>query len=143
MASWALQTAARTLWQEARGEPLAGQEAVAWVLRNRMFSGRWGHSLASVCLWHAQFSGWSSADPNFRLACEIDDDAPALNDLVNLINSIMSATPDADPTGGALFYFADSMAVPPSWSGSMHFCGQFGHQKFFTDRPPQNTAITA
>lgn len=140
--TFALQVAARTLWQEARGEPLAGQEAVAWVLRNRMFTGRWGQSLASVCLWRGQFSGWSSADPNFRPACELADDAPALNVLVNVINSIMSAGPDADPTGGALFYFADSMSVPPSWSGSMRFCGQFGHQKFFTDHPPSNPAIS-
>lgn len=30
---------ARTLWGEVRGEGLAGQVAVAWTIRNRVFDG--------------------------------------------------------------------------------------------------------
>ncbi|PWK42197.1 hypothetical protein C7534_1054 [Pseudomonas sp. OV226] len=45
---------ARTLWGEARGESLAGQIAVAWTIRNRVFDGKtkswWGEGYASVCL---------------------------------------------------------------------------------------------
>ena len=37
---------ARTLWGEARGEGTAGQIAVAWTIRNRVFDGKtnswWG-----------------------------------------------------------------------------------------------------
>lgn len=55
--SWEDQTVLRTLAQEVRGEPLDGQKAVAHVLINRVKDGRWGKSLASVCLWKGQFSG--------------------------------------------------------------------------------------
>jgi len=51
---------ARTLWGEARGEGLAGQIAVAWTIRNRVFDGKakswWGEGYAGVCLKPWQFS---------------------------------------------------------------------------------------
>lgn len=31
---------ARTLWGEARGDGLAGQIAVAWIIRNGVFDGK-------------------------------------------------------------------------------------------------------
>jgi hypothetical protein len=41
---------ARTLWGEARGEGLAGEIAVAWTIRNRVFDGNpkswWGEGYA-------------------------------------------------------------------------------------------------
>lgn len=43
---------ARTLWGEARGEGTAGQIAVAWTIRNRVFDGKekswWGFSQLSA-----------------------------------------------------------------------------------------------
>jgi spore germination cell wall hydrolase CwlJ-like protein len=140
--SWAIETAARTLWQEARGEPAAGQQAVAWVIRNRLASGRWGHSLASVCLWRAQFSGWYvPADPNFAGACNLADNDPLLLSMMNIITSVMAADPASDPTGGAINYFACSMAQPPVWASTMTFCGQIGHQNFYrpNTEPPGST----
>jgi len=45
---------ARTLWGEARGESLAGQVAVACVIRNRVNDAKdrswWGEGYAGVCL---------------------------------------------------------------------------------------------
>lgn len=127
-----LQVAARTLAQEARGEPADGQYAVAWTLKNRLNSGRWGKSLASVCLWRAQFSGWYSPnDPNFAYACNLPDNDPVLLHMTALMQQAFDA--DHDPTGGALFYHANSMPVPPIWAGTMRLLGQFGHQSFYTD----------
>lgn len=141
---WNLSTAARTLWQEARGEPAAGQRAVAHVLNNRLKDGRWGNSLASVCLWHAGFSGWFSPrivhgaavrDPNFAGACAIADDDPALIALATLVTA---ASGEPDPTGGATHYYA--VGTPePSWvpGDPAHgipaaaSCGRFGNQLFF------------
>lgn len=132
LSNWAFETAARTLWQEARGEPLAGQRAVAHVLWNRVRDGRWGSNLATVCLWRAQFSGWlSPADPNFKGACLLDDADPLLAKLSEII---MASQHEQDLTTGALFYFANSMKDAPSWSKTMTFKGVFGNQKFWSDR---------
>lgn len=138
MSEFDIQVAARTLAQEARGEPPEGQTAVAWTLRNRLASERWGRSLASVCLWRAQFDGWYSPrgnppvqDPNFAYACGLSDDDPVLLQMIQVINDVMSS--DQDSTGGATHYYAMSMVTPPLWVEGATFCGQFGHQKFYKD----------
>lgn len=124
-----IEVAGRTLAQEARGEPPEGQQAVAWVLKNRMATGRWGHSLSSVCLWRAQFSGWYiPSDPNFAYACGLQDGDPMLTHMRQLMQSVMAAP--HDPTGGALFYYAVSISPPP-WVDETKFCGQWGHQRFY------------
>lgn len=136
MSDWAFDTAARTLCQEARGEPLEGQQAVAYVLKNRLGSGRWGNTLASVCLWRAQFSGWYSprgnppvADPNFAYACGLADTDATLSHMQSVMQAALDS--DTDPTGGAMFYYAASMPAPPPWVDETQFCGQFGNQRFF------------
>ncbi len=132
--SWVFDTAARTLWMECRGEPREGQQAVAHVLWNRVRDGRWGPNLATVCLWRAQFSGWYvPTDPNFKAACTLPDTDLLLASLQSIIGG---AEHEADPTKGALFYFANSMKNPPNWSKTMTFKGMFGNQKFWTDREP-------
>lgn len=136
MTDWNLGTAARTLWQEARGEPVEGQRAVAHVLLNRRNSGRWGSTLAEVCLSRSQFSAWGPANPksaqmveNFQLSCRLADGCEQLNDLANLI---VAAESKPDPTDGATHYFANSIAAP-AWTVGATPCGQFGHQLFFKD----------
>ena len=61
---------ARTLWGEARGEGAAGQIAVAWTIRNRVFDGKtnswWGEGYAGVCQKPYQFSCWNKTDPNYQ-----------------------------------------------------------------------------
>ena len=51
---------ARTLWGEARGEGTAGQVAVAWTIRNRVFDGKeksWTDRAAGAAsAW--QFQDW-------------------------------------------------------------------------------------
>lgn len=124
---WNLGTAARTLWQEARGEPLDGQKAVAHVLVNRLKTGRWGKSLAEVCLWYLQFSGWRDVDPNFGISCRMPDDSTALVQLAGLIEA---AQAEPDPTDGATHYYANTIK-PPAWTLGATFCGKFGNQLFY------------
>lgn len=135
--NWSLQTAARTLWQEARNQPLEGQRAVAHVISNRLKDGRWGDTLGEVCLWHAGFSGWFSPrihdgvivhDPNFAPSCRIGDDDLVLGDFGTLIEAALNG--DSDLTGGATHYYAKSIA-PPTWVFGATFCGQFGSQLFY------------
>lgn len=133
------ETGARTLAQEARGEPDEGQRAVAWVLRNRLASGRWGKSLSSVCLWNAhihqggqgfQFSGWRGQDPNFVYACGFTDGDPILQHARDTLAAVMAGPPDGDPTGGAMWYYAASIEAP-TWTQGAVPCGKFGNQFFF------------
>lgn len=132
--SFSAEIAARTLWQESRGEPIAGQKAVAHVIWNRIRDGRWGPNAATVCLWRNQFSGWLSADPNFRQACILAEDDTTLDHMRQIF---AQAESESDPTDGALYYYAASMKNPPEWSKAMTFKGQIGAHKFWTDRLPK------
>jgi spore germination cell wall hydrolase CwlJ-like protein len=132
--TWSLEVAARTLLQEARGENDEGKNAVAHVLKNRLNSGRWGKSLASVCLWKAQFSGWYvPTDPNFAYACSLPDTDPALLKMKALMQEVLDSTDD--PTHGATHYYSPAAMKPPGstpdWVASMIFCGKFGNQNFY------------
>lgn len=134
---WNLGTAARTLFQEARGEPIEGQQAVAHVIHNRLNSGKWGASLFEVCTSEYrgiyQFSGWSRTDPNRIKAARLADNDPQLLPLAAIMQSVIGGAPDF--TGGASHYFA--MSIPaPAWAAEMTPCGQFGHQLFFKTNAP-------
>lgn len=131
---WQISTAARTLFQEARGEPPAGQQAVAHVLWNRTRDGRWGSSLGSVCLSRSQFSAWGPVTPsnvnmlaNFRASCALADDDPVLMEMAAIV---AAAQTEPDPTSQATHYHAKSIPVP-MWATGAVPCGQFGSQLFY------------
>lgn len=124
------QIAVRTLYGEARGEPEEGQLAVAHVLLNRHKSGRWGPTLAAVCLARLQFSCWNASDPNRELMAVLPEDGPAFAKLKAVLDAARNGS---DPTHGATHYYADSMIVPPKWSVGASYAGRFGHHKFYRD----------
>jgi len=135
-----LDVAGRTLCQEARGEPLSGQQAVAHVIKNRLASGRWGRSLSSVCLWRGQFSGWYvPTDPNFAYACGLQDADPTLAKMRVLMREVLAAK--SDPTKGATHYVNLSIVATPIWvTGDKKRgivpatpCGKIGAHSFFKD----------
>lgn len=133
LSSFHIQIGARTLWQEARGEPAEGQAAVAHVLINRLNSGRWGATMAEVCLseYHGvyQFSGWMRTDPNRVLAFRLKDDDPLL---AKLVATLLNAQTGSDPTGGATHYYAPkAVKATPAWVAGATPCGKFGNQLFF------------
>lgn len=124
-----LQIGARTLWAEARGEPEAGQRAVAHVIVNRLRSNRWGPTLASVCVWPFQFSSWNDNDPNrTQLVCLSEND-PAVVMFGRFIEEALSRA-DPDPTQNSLWYYAISMPKPPAWDQGQSFV-QIGNHRFF------------
>jgi len=129
--SWAFDVAARTLAQEVRGEPLVGQQSVAYVIKNRLASKRWGNSLATVCLWPYQFSGWRGPqDPNFTYACTLPDNDATLDHMRSVLQVALDSL--ADPTGGATHYYNSSIVIqPPAWVQGATLCGQFGNQLFY------------
>jgi spore germination cell wall hydrolase CwlJ-like protein len=143
---WNLSTAARTLWQECRGESPDAQRAVAYVILNRLKRGRWGKTLGAVCLARSQFSAWGPVTPsnsemlaNFRASCALADDDPELLRLADVMKAAMS---EPDPTKGAIYYYnpKDVTHTPTFVTGDASagvppgiFCGQFGHQLFYRD----------
>jgi spore germination cell wall hydrolase CwlJ-like protein len=123
--------AARTLWAEARGEPVDGQRAVAHVMVNRVKDGRWGPNLGSVCLAPLQFSCWNSRDPNRLSMAKLPDDDQALMKLAALINAAATGQTQ-DPTGGATHYYNPDSVAEPEWAKPPSvFAGKFGHHLFF------------
>lgn len=128
--SFAEEIAARTLYGEARGETQDGQRAVAHVLWNRVRDGRWGKTLATVCLARIQFSCWNASDPNREHIAALTDDDPILQKLREILHTAAS---EKDPTNGATHYYSISMIQVPKWSIGAMFCGQFGRHRFYRD----------
>ncbi len=115
---------AATVFGEARREPLIGQHAVAWVIRNRLQRpARFGATWKDVCLRPAQFScwySWGGAD-NFAAVMTaarqlLDGPAPrpgsALARALQVADDVMAGL-GHDPTLGGDHYYAPAAMVPP------------------------------
>ena len=128
---------ARTLWGEARGESLAGQIAVAWTIRNRVFDGKarswWGEGYAGVCLKPYQFSCWNKSDPNYAyLSGAKPIPAAQYAQALKAADQVMAGTVP-DPTGGATHYYATTMPKPPTWAKGAKQTLKLGQHIFFKD----------
>lgn len=108
-----LDTMARTLWGEARGEPIEGQIAVAWVIRNRAENGRWwGRDIEGVCRKPWQFSCWHD-QPGIRLPSL--DKNPRFSDLKNLCREVLEGK-YTDPTMRSDHYCTTAVAPKTAWA---------------------------
>lgn len=124
-----LQIATATLYMEASGEPLEGQQGVCAVLVNRLKDGRWGHTLAAVCLAPLQFSSWNSTDPNRKRLALAPDTDPSLIKFESMVQAALSGS-SPDPTDNALWYFNPSLAKP-FWASSYVLTARLGNQTFY------------
>jgi spore germination cell wall hydrolase CwlJ-like protein len=118
------QATAVTVFGEARREPLLGQHAVAWVIRNRtLYPQRFGTSWKGVCLRPSQFSCWYpwGGASNYAAVMAAAEQlvqhltpAPgsALARALQVADDVMGGTA-ADPTHGADHYYAPLAMVPP------------------------------
>ena len=102
-------TAALTVWGEARGEDEAGRRAVAWGLRTRLDTGRWGSTLDAVCKAKWQFSCWNANDPNRAKMEALPEDDPVYVECLRVVREVMASPSNDDPTNGATHYFAVPM----------------------------------
>lgn len=131
-----LEIGTATIFMEASGQSPDGQAAIAHVLLNRMDDGRWGHSVAAVCLYPSQFSCWNTVDPNReRLAKASDGD---LSSIRRILDDAMDGLSE-DPTNGALYYFNPSVCRP-SWAALFIKTGSIGSHDFYKE-PPKPVAI--
>lgn len=98
-----LDVATRTLDGEARGEPRLGQQAVAWVIRNRVdLPSWWGKTVSEVCKHRFQFSCWNGG-PDTDHIVNLDPQTLEFQELSQTAKSVFDGTVN-DPTNGATMY---------------------------------------
>jgi len=132
-----IDTLARTIWAEARGEGVAGMEAVAAVIMNRVNAdlgkdGRpdwWGEGVEGVCRKPWQFSCWNEGDPNRGklIMVKASEDGWFAHAVEIAKRAIAGELPDK--TGGATHYHAKS--VKPKWSEGRQPCAEIGWHVFY------------
>lgn len=140
-----IDTLAKTLWGEARGEPDQGKVAVAWVIRNRASRPRFAGPLlgkegaaAQVCRAPYQFSCWNEDDPNRPYLMTLDPSHYTLERTI--AEGVLTGTL-SDPTQGADHYHTIAApgwapAWPPGWSRSMKEVARWGGHVFYDSRQP-------
>lgn len=130
---------ALTLYGECRGEPLAGQTGVAWVIKNRwLHPGWWSRNrdginddtIAAVCLDPWQFSCWNPSDPNRK---KLDDPAtltlPIVVKLRELASQVLES--EIDVTNGADHYCTKAVAKSTKWAKGRKPVKVIGNHHFY------------
>lgn len=123
-------TLARTIWGEARGEGSIGMQAVAAVVYNRLAVSRnkekfwWGNSIIEICQKPYQFSCWNRDDPNYRKVLNIDVRDRLFAKACDMARIIMD-----DPTNGATHYHA--AGIYPFWARQQQPTKTIGHHIFY------------
>lgn len=127
---------ARTIYGEARGESISGQEAIASVVLNRVnFSLRkgrywWGNSISDVCKSPYQFSCWNKNDPNFERLNKVDETDINFCICKRIALRAVSGLLE-DKTGGATHYHVKNLR--PRWSVGKIPCAEIGRHVFYND----------
>lgn len=122
---------ARTLWGEARGEPVRGIEAVAAVVMNRVrHGGWWGRTVEAVCRKPSQFSCWNADDPNRAKLERVDVDDRAFRICLRIARRALAGSV-ADPTGGATHYHVRGLL--PAWAHGREPSAEIGSHLFYND----------
>lgn len=136
----AVDTLARTMWGEARGESqqAAGMTAVAHAVLNRVAGPSWwGSDVVSVCRKHAQFSCWNAGDPNREPMLRATSADPAFALALDIADKLLQRKADdpervrADPTQGCTHYFARSPPNWPAWAVGQPVHITIGNHLFF------------
>ena len=130
----AVDTLARTLWGEARGEPVRGIEAVASVVVNRVRAAErrggfwWGDSVVAVCRKPFQFPCWDAGDPS-RAALPVVTAADPVFAICLRVARRAVAGLLPDPTGGATRYHA--LGLHPDWAAGHCPSAEIGGYVFY------------
>lgn len=136
-------TIAKTIWGEARGEGNRGMQAVANVIRNRWLKANtgsprttwWGSTWIGICKKESggtyQFSCWSPRDPNrAKMDAKYLGDGDPLFASAVMIAQLCVAGELLDLTNGADHYY--STAIPtPYWAKGEKAIASVGSHKFY------------
>ncbi|WP_448192704.1 cell wall hydrolase [Azospirillum sp. sgz301742] len=130
----AVDTLARTLWGEARGEPVRGIEAVAAVVVNRVRAAErrggfwWGDSVVAVCCKPFQFSCWNAQDPSRAKLLAVTAADPVFATCLRVARRAVAGLLD-DPTGGATHYHV--LGQHPDWAAGRCPSAEIGLHVFY------------
>lgn len=115
-----IDTLARTLWGEARGEGSAGMQAVAQVVLNRLTIAQklggywWGNDIVQICQKPYQFSCWNKDDPNRAKLIQISVDKDIyFATALRIARRALAGALGEDITEGATHYHA--AGISPYW----------------------------
>jgi N-acetylmuramoyl-L-alanine amidase len=133
-------TLARTLYGEARGEGFDGRVAVAWVVVNRVRTGRYGATVRDVCRKPRQFSCWNLDDPNLQRIERVTPEDSIFAECLGIAALVYAAfrgrggaLPPVlkDPTLGSTHYCVSRLK--PYWAQGKSPVCTIGNHKFFND----------
>lgn len=114
---------AENIYFEARGEPIKGQKAVAFVTLNRLNTEGFPNTICDV-VWEANQFSWTKKDD---LTIK-EQDAWRLAEFIAR-DTIAHYESMPDPTNGALFFHEES--INPYWSKSFSLKAKIGKHKFY------------
>lgn len=123
-----IQLMALTIYREGRGEPFAAKVAIKWTVHNRcMMAPREGFlgSIKGNILKPFAFSSFNANDPN-------SDKYPDIESEVWKSCLEAAQSDEADPTGGAAFYFSRPLTEPPKAWGKVKHTATIGGLQFYT-----------
>lgn len=133
----AIEVLARTIYGEARGEPVRGKEAVAAVVINRLRHARrlggrfwWGNDVTAICRRPWQFSCWNEGDPNRAKVEAVTAKNKVFQTCMRIARRAVAGTLE-DPTGGATHYHHHD-ARPP-WARRRAPSAEIGNHLFYND----------
>lgn len=142
-----IDTLARTLWGESRGESRAGRMAVANVVMNRVAVAAehrktfgtaywWGSTVHEVCRKEWQFSCWLTDDPNRAKMERVDGTDAAFRDCLEIAKEAIEGRLQ-DNTEGATNYMNETAVRQarggklPGWVKSMTETVTIGAHTFY------------
>lgn len=123
---------AKTIYAEARGEPLLGQQWVGWVIKNRAYKNRsyWGGDrIADVCRKPGQFECWKCRSDIFI------DQPEVYKTIRSWSNSLYNAPIAHDITGGCDHYNNPAKEGYPQWTRNVDFVRKIGAHNFYRTKP--------
>jgi spore germination cell wall hydrolase CwlJ-like protein len=127
-----LEVMAKTIYGEARGEPQIGQEAVGFVVLNRVNKRSWwGDDIIGVCKHPWQFSCWNRNDPNSSLLNSMTAGDQRLLPFLDVARRVLT-NQARNPVSDATHYYADYISEP-SWVPGSTFVTQIGRHRFYTN----------
>ena len=135
-------TLARTIWGEARGEGSIGMQAVAAVILNRVeySEGRagfwWGNDIIAVCQKPYQFSCWNKNDANYKKLLEIDTSDIHFATAIRIARRALAGVMD-DPTGHATHYHVQG--IMPHWAEDEKPTAAIGRHLFYRPKEIKRT----
>lgn len=113
---------AKTVYHEARGEPIEGQIAVAHVVLNRVNSERYPDKVCDVVYQKHQFTDINGCKPKFNSVAWKTAVEVAILSKIGFLD---------DPTGGAKWYYAHHKIGKPKWASKKELVTKIGGHSFF------------